>query len=122
MTQILLFSLIIASVMVLHTCSLTKKSSNAIYDLYSGESHGTVTNLFHKSFHQCSLEDNCNFVVKNTKTNSFKKYSHAANLPKERKTYVIFKKRSVNLEKKIGKYLYIISSTILGESIKRISV
>ncbi len=105
MIRMLLICLSIASFSVLHICSLTKDASKATFELYSGESHGTMTRLFDKIFHQCSLEDDCNFVAKNTNTNSFKKYSHEANLPKDRKTLIIFKKLLMNFEKKkSGKY------------------
>ena len=107
MTRILLFCLTIASFSLFHICSLTKDDSKAIFEFYSGESHGKMTSLMDKIFHQCSLEDDCNFVAKNTNHNSFKKYSHEADLPKDRKTFIVFKKTSINFEmEETGKYSY----------------
>ena len=110
MMRILLFSLSITYFSNLPIFSLSEDSSKTIYELYHGESYKVVA-LFDKVFYQCSLEGNCNFVVKDTKKNSFKKYSHEADLPQITKTLIIFKKRSVNFKKKIGKYLNDISST-----------
>ena len=105
MIQILLFCLTVASWSVVQICSLTKDDSKAVYELYSGESYGKMTSLMDKIFHQCSLEDDCNFVAKNTKHNSFKKYSDEADLPKDRKTFMVFKETLINFEiEETGKY------------------
>ena len=106
MIQTLLFCLTIASFSVSHICSLAKDNSKAIYELYFGESQGKMMSLMDKIFHQCSLEDDCNFVAKNTKHNSFKKYSQEADLPKDKKTLIVFKKTLIDFGmKETGKYL-----------------
>ena len=109
MTRILLLRLTVACASVLHIWSINKDSSKATFELYSGELHGTDKILFNKIFHQCSLEDDCSFVV-HDKKNSFKKYSRESNLPKDTERFIVFKKKLANFEMDSGNYSYVISS------------
>ena len=94
MTQFITFVLLLVSFEVLFIICLKNDSSRATFELFSGEQHVSMTNLLHKRFHRCSLYDDCNFVVRNTKTNAYKEYSLEADLPNDRKKFVIFKKRT----------------------------
>eukprot|EP00112_Aurelia_sp_Birch-Aquarium-sp1_P023791 Seg7233.1 transcript_id=Seg7233.1/GoldUCD/mRNA.D3Y31 product=Intelectin-1 protein_id=Seg7233.1/GoldUCD/D3Y31 len=85
--------LLIACCEVLFITSFNADSSKATFELFSGEQHGSVTSISHKSFHQCSLDKDCNFVARDVKSNSHKRYSLESQLPKSRKNLVIFKKR-----------------------------
>ena len=93
MTRVLIISFIVACCELAFISNLKKASSRASFELFSGEQDGTITSLFHKSFHQCSLDDDCNFVARNKETNSYKKFYDQINLPKDMKKYVIFKKK-----------------------------
>ena len=52
----------------------------------------SMTSMLHKSFHQCSIEGICSFVIKNLKTNEFKKINSEKDLPKNRKGFRLWQK------------------------------
>ena len=54
----------------------------------------TVTSFFHKSFHQCGIKNECNYVVKDKRTNEHSLYSKESDIPNDRKSLRIFKKHS----------------------------
>ena len=108
MIRILILNLIIACDEVLYIYSLNKDTAKATFEVFSERQYLTA-NLFVKSFHQCSMEDNCNFVAKNLKTNIFSKYVDEDHLPEERKNFIIFKKNLVIFEKERSEYFYVIS-------------
>ena len=53
---------------------------------------GTMTNMFHKSFHQCSIEGRCSFVIENLNKNEFKKVYSENDLPRDRKAFRVWQK------------------------------
>ena len=52
----------------------------------------SMTSMLHKSFHQCSIEGRCSFVIKNLKTKEFKKINSEKDLPKNRKGFRLWQK------------------------------
>lgn len=52
----------------------------------------TLRSMFHKSFHQCSLGEDCNFVVKKITSNTYSLVKRAEDLPKLDGTVRIWKK------------------------------
>ena len=48
--------------------------------------------VLNKYFHRCSLNEQCNFVVKNLKTNFFKEVSDEKDLPTDKNVHAIWKK------------------------------
>ena len=95
--------LIIACNEVLYIYSLNKDTSKATFGVFSEGQYFTAS-LFDKRFHQCSREDNCNFVAKNLKTSIFSKYVNEGHLPEERKNFIIFKKNFAIFKKKKCEY------------------
>ena len=59
---------------------------------------GTMTNMNHKSFYQCSIERKCSFVIKNLKENEIKKIYNEKDLPKDRKGFRVWQKQVINNE------------------------
>ena len=53
---------------------------------------GTMTIIFQKSFHQCSIEEKCSFVIENLNKNEFKKVYRDRDLPRDRKGFRIWQK------------------------------
>eukprot|EP00112_Aurelia_sp_Birch-Aquarium-sp1_P001270 Seg1132.1 transcript_id=Seg1132.1/GoldUCD/mRNA.D3Y31 product="Xylosyltransferase oxt" protein_id=Seg1132.1/GoldUCD/D3Y31 len=92
MTRILILNLIIACNEVFFICNSAKDSSKATFEVFP-EGQYFKANLFDKSFHQCSMEGDCNFVAENLKTSIHLKYKNEDHLPKDRKNFAIFKKR-----------------------------
>ena len=56
---------------------------------------GQIYSIFHKTFHQCTIAEDCNFVTKNIKTNKFKKISNESDLPVDREYYKVWKKQEI---------------------------
>ena len=50
------------------------------------------SSLIHKSFHQCSMNETCSYVVKNIASGSFLLYNSEGDLPQNRKGLRIWKK------------------------------
>ena len=98
MIRVTLHVSLLVSFGVLFINTLRDDSSKATFENISGEQHASMTSLLRKSFHRCSLDNGCNFVARNMKTNAYRKYSFEADLPKEKQEFVIFKKKaSINL-------------------------
>ena len=56
---------------------------------------GTMTNLFHKRFHQCSIDKECNYVVHYINTNEYRQVGKQSQLPFDREGCKIWKKMSL---------------------------
>ena len=52
------------------------------------------TNMFHKSFHECSRNGPCNFVAKNITTRKYYTYNKVDDIPPDRKMLTIWKRKS----------------------------
>ena len=62
-----------------------------------------VQGMFHKSFHQCGMDERCKFVAKNIKTSDFNRVFDENDLPRDCKNFIVWQKVA---EKKIrGKQL-----------------
>ena len=48
--------------------------------------------LFNKHFHRCSLNEQCNFIVRNLKENTFKEVVNLKELPNDKRGHTIWKK------------------------------
>ena len=48
--------------------------------------------VFNKNFHQCSMKEECNFLVKNLKTKVFKIVFEEKDLPTNQKGFVVWRK------------------------------
>ena len=59
---------------------------------------GTMPNLFHKRFHQCSIDKECNYVVHYINTNEYRKIGKQSQLPIHRKGCKIWKKMTVEVQ------------------------
>eukprot|EP00112_Aurelia_sp_Birch-Aquarium-sp1_P006493 Seg1716.15 transcript_id=Seg1716.15/GoldUCD/mRNA.D3Y31 product="Fibrinogen C domain-containing protein 1" protein_id=Seg1716.15/GoldUCD/D3Y31 len=70
------------------------KQQGTFFEEIESETHkeGTVTNLFHKSFHQCGKEESCNFVIKNLETDKYSKVEKISELPTNRTKFRTWKK------------------------------
>ncbi|XP_065052173.1 fucolectin-1-like [Rhopilema esculentum] len=56
------------------------------------------TSMFHKTFHQCSMEKTCYYVAKDVKNHYFYKFKDEQDIPAERSNLIIWsKKRAENL-------------------------
>ena len=51
--------------------------------------------MFHKSFHQCGINDGCEFIAKNLQTNEFKTISTEEDLPEDRENHRIWMKKKL---------------------------
>ena len=61
---------------------------------------GQISSIFHKTFHHCTIAEDCNFVTKNIKTNKFKEIFKESDLPVDRENYKVWKKQEiVNVDK-----------------------
>ena len=52
----------------------------------------TITSMFHKTFHQCSLDATCRIVVKDVKNSKFYKFKDEQDIPTERSNLIIWSK------------------------------
>ena len=57
--------------------------------------NGSSSILIQKAFHQCSMNQNCNFVVENLNTNEFFEFSSEEALPENRDMLKIWEKRII---------------------------
>ena len=57
-----------------------------------GEDDKSENSLFSKAFHQCGMEESCNFVVKNILTNKFTKVKKEDELPKKKQQNIVWQK------------------------------
>ena len=77
-------------------CSTSNKNSAVFEEVPDGgitvKQEGTMTNLFHKRFHQCSVDKECNYVVHYINTNEYSKVRKQSQLPLHRKMCKIWKK------------------------------
>ena len=55
----------------------------------------TLSNLFHKTFHQCGIDDNCRYLVQNRKTRKFTKISKKEDLPHAKKDFNVWYRKDV---------------------------
>ena len=51
--------------------------------------------VFHKSFHQCSLDEDCNFIMKKINDGEYKKVKSETDFPASRNGYHIWRKMIV---------------------------
>ena len=51
-----------------------------------------MQSVFHKSFHQCSLDEDCNFIMKKINDEEYKKAKKEKDLPASRSGYHIWRK------------------------------
>ncbi|XP_065052715.1 fucolectin-1-like isoform X2 [Rhopilema esculentum] len=51
------------------------------------------TSMFHKTFHQCSMDNTCRYVVKDIKNNIFYKFGDEQDIPTERSNLIIWSKK-----------------------------
>ena len=59
--------------------------------------------VFHKSFHRCTLDEDCNFIMKNINGKEYRKVKNDADLPANRNGYQIWIKimlKDVRIEEK----------------------
>ena len=59
-----------------------------------------------KEFHQCSMKDDCNFIIQDKKTKTLRRINHERDLPGNRDLYNMWQKRKETNEAQIsGKYV-----------------
>eukprot|EP00112_Aurelia_sp_Birch-Aquarium-sp1_P023786 Seg723.3 transcript_id=Seg723.3/GoldUCD/mRNA.D3Y31 product=Tenascin-R protein_id=Seg723.3/GoldUCD/D3Y31 len=56
------------------------------------DGHGTMTSFFSKHFHKCSMKKQCQFVLRDLKTNEHREVTSENDLPQNREGYQIWKK------------------------------
>eukprot|EP00112_Aurelia_sp_Birch-Aquarium-sp1_P005019 Seg1569.9 transcript_id=Seg1569.9/GoldUCD/mRNA.D3Y31 product=Tenascin-X protein_id=Seg1569.9/GoldUCD/D3Y31 len=56
------------------------------------DGHGTMTSFFSKHFHKCSMKKQCQFVLRDLKTNEHREVTSENDLPQNRDGYQIWKK------------------------------
>ena len=67
--------------------------------------------IFNKYFHRCSLNEQCNFIVRNSKENTFKGVLNLKELPSDKGGHTIWKKL------KKGTYFHLLMSSYLLEHV-----
>ena len=50
------------------------------------------TPMIHRSYHQCSMKEYCNYIIKNLTSNEFSLYNSEEDLPRKRATLRIWRK------------------------------
>ena len=50
------------------------------------------TPMIHRSYHQCSMKEYCNYIIKNLTSNEFTLYNSEEDLPRKRTTLRIWRK------------------------------
>ena len=55
----------------------------------------SATSLFHKEFHQCSIEDSCRYVIKDLNTYKYRKALSEHELPKNRGDYKVWYRKDI---------------------------
>ncbi|XP_065051050.1 uncharacterized protein LOC135680790 [Rhopilema esculentum] len=55
--------------------------------------HMELTSMFHKSFHQCSKSNPCNFVVKDMTTNKYETHNKEGDITQDRRKLIIWKRK-----------------------------
>ena len=79
----------------LYLCISASSSTKAVYEEMTSTKDAkdtTLSSMFHKSFHQCSLGQECNFVVKKITSNVYSLVKRADDLPKLDGTVRLWKK------------------------------
>lgn len=88
---------------ILFFCSASSIHRAIFEELPNGNStvkqEGTITNLFHKRFHQCSIDDECNYVVQDINTDEYKKVGRQSQLPINQNGCKIWKKLAIEAPK-----------------------
>ena len=80
---LLLILFVPATTQIARTGTWYKEITNSIDNNYD---------IFNKHFHQCSLNEECSFVLRLLKTNVFTGVYDEKDLPTDRKAYAIWKK------------------------------
>ncbi|XP_065071407.1 fucolectin-1-like isoform X2 [Rhopilema esculentum] len=52
-----------------------------------------TTSMFHKTFHQCSMDYTCNYIVKDVKSHTYNRFKDEQEIPAERSNFVIWSKK-----------------------------
>ena len=69
-------------------------ASKAVFEEVHNPSQ-TMASMFHKTFHQCSMDKSCCFVIKDVKSQNFYRLTDHHDIPAEKSHLIIwFKKQS----------------------------
>ena len=69
-------------------------ASKAVFEKVHNPSQ-TMASMFHKTFHQCSMDKSCCFVIKDVKSQNFYRLTDHHDIPAEKSHLIIwFKKQS----------------------------
>eukprot|EP00112_Aurelia_sp_Birch-Aquarium-sp1_P004795 Seg1544.4 transcript_id=Seg1544.4/GoldUCD/mRNA.D3Y31 product=Fucolectin-5 protein_id=Seg1544.4/GoldUCD/D3Y31 len=72
-----------------------RRAYGTFFEVISGADKtegASIQGMFHKSFHQCGMEESCKFVTKNIKTSEFNRIFDEKNLPNDRKNFIVWQK------------------------------
>ncbi|XP_065067468.1 fibropellin-3-like isoform X2 [Rhopilema esculentum] len=73
-------------------------SSKAVFEEVHNPSQ-TMTSMFHKTFHQCSMDKSCRFVIKDVKNQKFYRLTDQHDFPAEKSNLIIWVKKQSDINK-----------------------
>ncbi|XP_065067473.1 neurogenic locus notch homolog protein 2-like isoform X3 [Rhopilema esculentum] len=71
-------------------------SSKAVFEEVHNPSQ-TMTSMFHKTFHQCSMDKSCRFVIKDVKNQKFYRLTDQHDFPAEKSNLIIWVKKQSDI-------------------------